>query len=429
MENFIGITLFSVINAVSCCLYFETIAPKREWRQGWIGKTVILVFGAGFMLIAYTPVPPYIFQPVRLAVVTALAAQMYFRIKPFHNLLLSILFCCIYWMETILTASAIFMLPDGMAGKMDCLGEEIVAGLHLCLMLVFRYKCKKSVHKLMEMRWERFGIFPIISLVVIVALIMLPWDRGDGALENQVRLIINLGVVIISLCAFYLTGNLLEKEAEMHRLRLLHEQTKNQMNMYHNMQKNYEQQRKYLHDYKNQLACIQGMLEEGRTKETLAYIAKLTGGIRKSADHINANHTVVNVVLNQKYQEAGEKGIVMTIAVNDLSGLTISEEEIVTLLVNLIDNAIEACGKLDQNKIIQFKMMLEEGELILAVRNPVKEPVRVEGGKAATTKQDVLNHGIGLLNVEAVIKKNAGTSVIPCEEGWFSFSAMIPISA
>ena len=171
------------------------------------------------------------------------------------------------------------------------------------------------------------------------------------------------------------------------------------------------------------------MLEEGRTKETLAYIAKLTGGIRKSADHINANHTVVNVVLNQKYQEAGEKGIVMTIAVNDLSGLTISEEEIVTLLVNLIDNAIEACGKLDQNKIIQFKMMLEEGELILAVRNPVKEPVRVEGGKAATTKQDVLNHGIGLLNVEAVIKKNAGTSVIRCEEGWFSFSAMIPISA
>ena len=61
MENFIGITLFSVINAVSCCLYFGTIAQKREWRQGWTGKTVILVFAAGFMLIAYTPVPPYIF--------------------------------------------------------------------------------------------------------------------------------------------------------------------------------------------------------------------------------------------------------------------------------------------------------------------------------------------------------------------------------
>ncbi|MDE6203954.1 MAG: ATP-binding protein [Lachnospiraceae bacterium] len=428
MDGFINSVLFSIVNGISCEAYFGTIAEKRVWKQKWVGGMTVLAFGAGFMIISYTPVPPYIFQPVRLAVVVAVAAQLYFRIKPLHNLLFSILFCSIYWMETMLAASLIFMLPQAQAGAMEKKTESIVAGVHLCLMLAFHYRYKKSARKLLGVKWERFGIFPIISLIVVMAVTMLPWDRGS-AVENHVRLTVNLGVIAISLCAFYLTGNLLEKDMEMQGIRLLHERTKNQMNMYHNMQKNYEQQRKYLHDYKNQLACIQGMLEEGRTKEALAYISKLTGGLKKSADHINANHTAVNVVLNQKYQEAGDRGIAMAIAVNDLSGLTVSEEEIVTLLVNLIDNAMEACGKLDKNKIIQFKMMLEEGELILSVRNPVKEPVRIKDGRVATSKEDAGNHGIGLLNVEAVIKKNAGTSVIRCEDGWFSFSAMIPIPA
>ncbi len=427
MGELIKIFFFLFINALSCCLYFGTIAPKREWGQKWIGKTAVFMFAAGFALIACTPVPPYIFQPVRLAVVVGVIAWLYFKIKPLQDLVLSVLFCCIYWMETALAASLIYMLPDRQAGKINVLTEEIVAVFHLCLMLAFRYRHKKSARRLMEAKWERFGIFPIISLIVIMAVMMLPWDKGGSAAQDDVRLVINLGVVVISLCAFYLIGKLLEKEDEMHRLRLLHEQTKNQMNMYHNMQNHYEQQRKSLHDYKNQLACIQGMLEEGGIKETLAYISKLTGGLKKSADYINTGHMAVNVVLNQKYQEAEEKGIIMTMSVNGLSELTISEEEIVTLLVNLIDNAIEACGKLDGNKKIQLKMMLEEGELILSVRNPVKEPVKIKDGRVVTARVDSQNHGIGLLNVEAVIKKNAGTSVIRCEDGWFSFSAMIPI--
>ena len=44
----------------------------------------------------------------------------------------------------------------------------------------------------------------------------------------------------------------------MQNMRLMQERTQNQMSMYQSMQKSYEQQRRYLHDYKNQLNCIQG---------------------------------------------------------------------------------------------------------------------------------------------------------------------------
>ena len=160
--------------------------------------------------------------------------------------------------------------------------------------------------------------------------------------------------------------------------------------------------------------------------DVLNYVETLNGNLRESADVVNTNHAVVNVVLNQKYQCALEKNITMILSVNDLSGLTMGEEDLVTLLVNLLDNAVEACEKLEERRIIRFKMVLEDGELILSVSNPVAEPVIIDGKKIATTKKDGRNHGIGLLNVNGVIERLGGTSALRCEDGWFCFSAMIP---
>ena len=102
--------------------------------------------------------------------------------------------------------------------------------------------------------------------------------------------------------------------------------------LYRSMQTSFDQQRKYLHDYKNQLLCIQGLLEEGQTEETLCYVKKLTGGLQQHTNTINTNHNVVNVVLNQKYQYAQKKGIALVMKIGDLSSLNLEEEDIVTLL-------------------------------------------------------------------------------------------------
>ena len=94
--------------------------------------------------------------------------------------------------------------------------------------------------------------------------------------------------------------------------------------------------------------------------------------------------------------------------------------------MNLLDNAIEACEKLDSRRVIQFKMTLETEQLILSIRNPVKEPVDINNNKVLTTKSESAEHGIGLQNVDAVISRHGGSSVLQSEDGWFYFSAVIP---
>lgn len=412
----------SFMTGIACKIFFETLIPRRKMRYGWMENTFLLTFALGFMIISMTPVPPYMLRPVRVVIVIFIVVQIYFKIRPLHNLILSILVCSLMWIMEMLVLWAIFALPVRYR-MLVYLEEEIAYSLLFGLMFLFSvcYKGKKNM--LSGTNWIRYGYVPIVVMVMIMVLSSIPWNEQEPDGKAGFLLFAMFGIMMMFI--FYFIWNILQKERELQELRMIQEQTQNQMAMYQNMQRNYEQQRRYLHDYKNQLACIQGMLAEGEVERTAGYVAELTGNVHKSADYVDANHMVVNVVLNQKYREAMEKGITMLITIGDLSKLALKEEDTVTLLVNLLDNAIEACEKQKTGKMIHFKMVLEDGQLVLSVRNPVEEPVKIRGNTVITTKKDKSAHGIGLKNVDSVIQRNNGTSVIQCKDGMFSFSAIL----
>lgn len=428
MENALRCLVLSLMSGTSCQLFFETIVPRRKRLHQWIEYTAIPAFTAGGMFIAFTPIPPYILQPVRLIVITAMIAQLYFQMSVAKNLILSVLYCCIYWIIATVVLS-VFYTFDGFENTSELTGqaiENLTEAVNLCLITAFYYGCRNRIRGLNGLLWKKFNLFPLLCLVVIMAVNMLP--GVETAADRYARLVIISGLTILFLLIFYFTIHMQEKEETLQRLQLATARTRNQMNLYHSMQTQYEQQRRFLHDYKNQLNCIQGLLDCGQTKEASEYITRLTGNLRTGFDEINTNHTVVNIILNQKYQAARDKGITMTIVINDLSALTMLEEDLVSLLTNLLDNAIEACEKFD-NAIIQFKMVLEEDQLVLSVRNPVNKPVQIKNNTIITSKKNPAYHGIGLSNVTAVIRKYHGTSSLTCENGWFSFSMLLPYDA
>lgn len=423
MEIIVKSLVLSVMLGISCKEYFGIFLQER-WKSQWINYTINLAFMTGFMIISFSPIPPYFWQPVRLIVIVWAVAQIYFKVKPHINLLLTLFLGGLIWILSIMTNGLLMLLSASPAFIMY-MGDTIWCGILLCIILMFACRYRGKLNMNSGIKYFHFAVFPVIGIAVSMALGVISWN--DWKAGEGMAGIIFAGIGITNILAFYLIADMMLKEAKMQEVKLQYERTQSQMKLYQDMEQNYRRQKRLMHDYKNQLNTVQGLLAKNQTEEARTYIEKLTGEIKKNGDYVDTNHAVVNVVLNQKYQCALMKGITMIMAVNDLSGLTISEEETVTLLVNLLDNAIEACEKTESERIIKFKMLIEKRELLLAVGNPVKEPVVIKGNRVLSTKKDDGNHGIGLLNVDSVIKKNGGTSAIKCSGGWFWFSAIIPL--
>ena len=132
----------------------------------------------------------------------------------------------------------------------------------------------------------------------------------------------------------------------------------------------------------------------------------------------------MDAILNEKYQRARENGIDISYKVSDLSGLKLSTDELVVLLSNLLDNAIEACLRLPNNRKIECSLILEES-LFLSIRNTAP-PVKIVDGRIETTKKNKMEHGYGLPAVQRILQQLRGELIIDYSEPWFQIVADIP---
>ena len=224
----------------------------------------------------------------------------------------------------------------------------------------------------------------------------------------------------INFITIYLLQDILNKGEQLRVSTLTNQNAKNQIEAYHDMDALYERQRRKMHDYKNQIVTIQSLVQGGNTDKAVNLMEQLTESISVDLSAINTNHPVVNAVLNHKFHTAKEKQISMIFQVGDVHEIQLTEEEIVILLGNLLDNAIAECErvvKAGRDAVIQFKLVYEDGKVILSIKNPVLAKVQIVDNKVQVNAKS--GHGIGLKNVEAVAEKYDGSIAFDCDEKEF----------
>lgn len=101
--------------------------------------------------------------------------------------------------------------------------------------------------------------------------------------------------------------------------------------------------------------------------------------------------------------------------------------DIVVLLSNLLDNAIEACQQYDKGDKAIHVMAVAQQDFFVSVRN-TSEPVVIINGSIPTTKPEPQMHGFGLANIRLILEKYSGEYTMFYENGWFQFTADIPLT-
>lgn len=189
------------------------------------------------------------------------------------------------------------------------------------------------------------------------------------------------------------------------------------------LEQNYRIQRKSAHEFEHHIQVLRDLLDQGEVSAARDYLDRLKKNRSIHVMSVSSNHPVIDVILNQKYQTARENEIKMQIQVNDLSELTIPTDSLVVVLTNLLDNAIEACRRLDGYREIFCSVLYDDG-LYISIRN-TSEEVAIVDGIIPTSKQDSLSHGFGLLSVTYVLDKLDAEYTFGYDEGWFHFAAEI----
>ncbi len=428
------IDLALVIFEVFCChMFFETFGKVQDKKRKKVFVVLLVCCDYGYLFL-WVFEQYFILKQVAVILTTAILMGLYYEFGKKKSLLLATLYQGLLLVVDYLAYAAkntLFSSDDVIRQEYEMEGMLLVALakilLFVCILVIKKVFRESSLWKLTDAEWIRFLFFPIFTIIAIAAMIM-NFKYVANEAQANVLFCIAFGLSGMNAFVFYLFKDILKRESQLHEQAILQTEIKNKSEMYHSLAENYETQKKRTHEFKNQLTCIQSLLNGRDYDELSRYVENVSGRLENDHVAINTNHVIVNAILNSKYREALEKDIIFVPKINDLHDLPMEDDDVIVILSNLLNNATEACEKCIDRKILKIKFVKEESQVVLAVRNTYDGTIVKREGEFQTTKEyEKQEHGIGIKNITNLVEKYGGTYRIKYDKKEFFFSIIIPI--
>jgi sensor histidine kinase regulating citrate/malate metabolism len=114
--------------------------------------------------------------------------------------------------------------------------------------------------------------------------------------------------------------------------------------------------------------------------------------------------------------------------ITSLENTKISSMDVCTILSNALDNAVEACLKIEnvKDRYIDLKINDVESEMIISVKNPSLYAPKRRAGAYISAKKDKENHGLGLKSIKRTVDKHKGDMLVKYENGIFNLVICLP---
>ena len=188
----------------------------------------------------------------------------------------------------------------------------------------------------------------------------------------------------------------------------------------------YRQMRGWRHDYHNHLQTLKAKLDMGQGEGARAYLDRLEedlDGIRALAETGNVS---VDAILNAKLSLVLKKEIELNFKAQVPQALTVSDIDLCVILGNLIDNAVESCERVEEDRrFLRLYIGVLKKQLYLSITNATAETVRKIDAAYISAKRG--NHGHGLKRIDRVVEKYGGYVNRQNEPGVFATEILLPL--
>jgi len=173
---------------------------------------------------------------------------------------------------------------------------------------------------------------------------------------------------------------------------------------------NNDRLRQIRHDLKNHLVTVRYLVEQNQRSQCLEYIDRLTDDYTSSRLVIRTGNAVLDNVISVKLNTAVEHDIMVSVTADFSCLRSLSDVDICVIFANLLDNAIEACDRIEkaEDRYIDIRSAVQGGQCIFTIQNSYNGCCICDHDEFQTTKPDQLCHGIGIKSVRAAMERSGG---------------------
>lgn len=189
-----------------------------------------------------------------------------------------------------------------------------------------------------------------------------------------------------------------------------------------------EELRRFRHDYKNHMIVVNSLLSSGKTEEAREYLSSISEGISGAVSKIITGNMVADALVNNKLSSAAQNNIIIRFN-GAVPKEGIRNEDLSTVLSNLLDNAVEAAAAVEGERVIRIKAGEVNGFFILSISNPCVKAPEASDGVFKTSKSDKTSHGFGIKNVLRAVKKYNGDMQTDFSDGVFTVDVRMKLKS
>ena len=246
-------------------------------------------------------------------------------------------------------------------------------------------------------------IFLLYPFSLLVALTVFGVISREYDLSERNKWIMSFSILFLTFsvvltCFFQQESS--NKETELAELKTM--QLKNEIDIQYLdlLEKKNQQMQILAHDYKNHLAAIR---ELGDNEQVAEYIDKMTSEIKASNSTCHSGNHTLDIIINKYVTECEIKHIKFEFDTK-LSNLGFVDDfDLVTILGNLLDNALEAAQQSEGKHILLKTKRVNTYDAVVISNSCDTAP-----DKNLKTSKEKDNHGLGLKSVSKTVKKYGG---------------------
>ena len=161
-----------------------------------------------------------------------------------------------------------------------------------------------------------------------------------------------------------------------------------------------KQIKKFRHDSSHHFTALKGFFLNNQNQDGVTYIERINDDLQQS-EIVDTGNTAFDAIISAKKVLAESKNIDFTLQIQIPEKLKVAAVDLCVIFGNALDNAIEACEKLETPKIINVSVIYDDNQLICKITNTALRSIP----DLQTTKDDKENHGFGLDNIKQALSK------------------------